>query len=70
VAQEIIDEKAWVAVISKLFVLAKKSHLITLTVHAGATTALKAAISATDPSYNSSAAVTVYAVEGRNENAL
>lgn len=52
VAQAVVNEKCWVAIV----------------VNPGTTAKLDSAVSAADPSYNGSLAVTIYAVEARNEN--
>lgn len=52
VAQAVVDEKCWAAVV----------------INPGVTTRLASAISAADPSYNGASAVTIYAAEARNEN--
>ncbi|TRM69268.1 hypothetical protein BD626DRAFT_391845 [Schizophyllum amplum] len=53
VANSVVNEKVWVAVV----------------INNGATSNLNSAIAATDASYNGSSAVTAYGVEARNENA-
>ncbi|KAF8585956.1 hypothetical protein K439DRAFT_1409463 [Ramaria rubella] len=52
VAQAVIDEVYWIAIV----------------INPAATAKLAAAVSTADPSYNSSEAVSIYAVEARNEN--
>lgn len=52
VADEVVDEKVWVAAV----------------INSNASSNLNTAISSMDASYNSTFAVTVYAIEGRNEN--
>lgn len=53
VGDHVVDQRAWVAVV----------------IHANATSSLNTAVSSPASSYNGSAAVTVYVVEARNENA-
>ena len=52
VAQAVIDENCWVAIV----------------INPQATAKLNAAVSTADSSYDGSSAVTIYAVEARNEN--
>ncbi|KAK0209232.1 hypothetical protein DFS33DRAFT_1308570 [Desarmillaria ectypa] len=53
VADLVVDQKTWIAVV----------------VNSNATTALQSALSSVNSSYDGSEAITVYAVEARNENA-
>lgn len=54
VAQAVVNERCWVAIV----------------VNPQATAKLNAAVSTVNASYNGSLAVTIYAIEARNENAL
>ncbi|KAK7047305.1 hypothetical protein VNI00_006536 [Paramarasmius palmivorus] len=54
ISHKIVDEKAWVAIV----------------INSGATEALNSALASADAAYNGSAAITVYGVEARNENAF
>lgn len=53
IAERVREEDTWTAIV----------------VHQGATDALNAAIESIDSSYNGTSAVTIFGVEGRNENA-
>ena len=71
IPDEIINERAWVAIVSEYF--PGKSFLHDTersVVNAGASDRLSSAINnGSDSGYNNSAAVTIYSVEARNENA-
>jgi len=52
VARAVVDEECWVAIV----------------INPGATATLNSSVSRVDPTYDSTSAVTIYAVEARNEN--